>query len=89
MTEAGSDSIVEIRGEERACSELRIRLTEQGPVLQMEAVKMQLKASESVEIAAPKVHVAATEVKLEAEETVDIEAKNSDVVVKGKKIWLN
>lgn len=88
ITDAGADQVVEIRGE-GGLLELRIRLTEQGPVLQMDAVKLQLKATESVEITAPKVEVATEAFKVEAEETVDIEAKNSDVVVKGKKIWLN
>jgi len=76
--------------------ELRIKLTEEGPVLQMESVRMQLKATESLEIAAKRVDIVGTEqvavagkdVAIEAEEDVDVEAKN-DVRVVGKMIHLN
>ena len=69
--------------------ELRIKLTEEGPVLQMESVRMQLKATESLEIAAKHVDIKATDIDLEAEESIDVTAKNDDVRVLGKKIHLN
>ncbi len=89
------DRVVEIRSES-GLLELRIKLTEQGPVLQMEAVKLQLKATEQVEIESKRVDIKATEqvavsardVEIEAEEDVDVEAKN-DVRVVGKMIYLN
>jgi hypothetical protein len=76
-----NDQLVEIRSPS-GMLEVRIRLTEEGPVLQMESVRMQLKATESVEIAAKHVEI-------KAEESVDVVAENSDVRVVGKKIFLN
>ncbi|MBA2540282.1 MAG: hypothetical protein H0V17_11645 [Deltaproteobacteria bacterium] len=95
VSEVGSDQLVEIRAES-GMVELRIRLTEQGPVLQMEAVRLQLKATESVEIESPKVEIRGTEelslvggaVKLEAENDVKVDAEG-EVRVVGKTIHLN
>jgi hypothetical protein len=83
-----NDSLVEIRSAS-GMLELRIKLTEEGPVLQMESVRMQLKATESVEIAAKRVDIIATDVGIKAEESIDVVAENSDVRVVGKKIHLN
>jgi hypothetical protein len=74
------DQIVEIRSPS-GMLELRIKLTEDGPVLQMESVKMELKATESVEIAAKRIS-------LKAEESIDVVAED-DIRVVGKKIHLN
>ena len=41
--------------------ELRIRLTDQGPVLQMESVRLELKASESIAIESKRVEIKGTE----------------------------
>jgi hypothetical protein len=76
--------------------ELRIRLTDQGPVLQMESVRLQLKATESVEIESKRVAIKATEqlaltggeVNVEGEQDVNVDAKG-DVRVVGKMIHLN
>lgn len=95
VSEQGSDQLVEIRNAS-GMLELRIQLTEAGPVLQMEAVKLQLKASEAVEIESRRVEVKATEaleltggeIKVESERDTLIEG-HGDVVVKGTKIWLN
>jgi len=76
-----NDQLVEIRSPS-GMLELRIKLTEDGPVLQMESVKMQLKATESIEINAKKIEI-------KAEESVDVVAETSDVRVVGKKIHLN
>lgn len=89
------DDLVEIRSES-GMLELRIKLTEEGPVLQMESVRMQLKASESVEIQSKRVELTASEtvvvegkgVKVEAEEDLDLEAGN-EARVRGKMIYLN
>ena len=89
-----NDQLVEIRSPS-GMLELRIKLTEEGPVLQMESVRMQLKATESLEIAAKRVDIVGTEqvavaskdVSIAAEEDVDVEAKN-DVRVVGKMIHL-
>lgn len=95
LSEQGGDQLVEIRNES-GLVEVRIKLTEEGPVLQMEAVRMQLKASEQVSIesqaveikGAERVEVTGGKVELEAEEDVNVEAKG-EVRVVGKMIWLN
>src|SRR6516165_2503865 len=56
VSEQGGDQLVEIRSES-GMVELRIKLTEEGPVLQMEAVKLQPKASEAVEIESARVDI--------------------------------
>jgi phage gp45-like len=78
--EQGNDQMVEIRSES-GMLELRIVLTEQGPVLQMESAKLSLKASESVEIESKSVAI-------KASETIDVNAAG-DVIVIGKTIHLN
>ena len=96
VREDGGESLVEIRAES-GMVEVRIRLTEQGPVLQMEAVKMQLKATEAVQIESPKVEIKGTEqlalaggeVSVEADKDVRVEGKEGDVRVIGSKIFLN
>jgi len=95
VTEQGSDQLVEIRNES-GMLELRIRLTEQGPVLQMEALRLQLKATESVEIESQRVEIKGAErvdvtggqIKVSGEEDVNVDAKG-EVRVVGKMIYLN
>jgi len=95
VSEQGRDQLVEIRSES-GMLELRIKLTEDGPVLQMESVKLSLKAAESVEIESKRVAITASEqvavcggeVKVSGEEDVKIDAKN-EVRVVGKMIYLN
>lgn len=96
VTEQGSDQLVEIRSES-GMVEVRIQLTEAGPVLQMESARLKLTAQESIEIASKRVEIAATEelaltggkVDIEAETSVDVEAKEGDVKVVCKMIYLN
>ncbi|HEX5061429.1 MAG TPA: hypothetical protein VFV99_18810 [Kofleriaceae bacterium] len=80
VSEQGGEQLVEIRNES-GMLEVRIRLTEQGPVLQMESAKLSLKATEAVEIESKQVAIKATE-------KIDVEAKG-DVVVIGAMIHLN
>lgn len=95
IREAGVDQLVEIRGES-GMLELRIKLTPEGPVLQMEAVRMELKASEAVQIASPRVEIKGSEalelaggkVSVQGEEEIEVEAAG-DVRVVGKMIHLN
>lgn len=69
--------------------ELRIRLTDQGPILQMESVRLQLKASEAVEIESKRVEIKATEeARIESKGEVAVEGEG-DVRVVGKTIHLN
>jgi hypothetical protein len=89
------DQLVEIRSES-GMVEVRIELTEKGPVLRMESVRMHIAASEAVEIAAPRVAIAGEDklelsgghVEVEGEQEVTVDAKG-DVHVKGKTIFLN
>ena len=85
---AGSDELVEIRSSSGQV-EVRIKLTEEGPVLQMESVRLQLKASESVEIASKRVEITATEtLQLASDNEVKVDAEG-EVRVNGKMIYLN
>jgi hypothetical protein len=95
ISEQGDAQVVEIRSES-GMVEVRIALTEQGPVLQMESVRLAIKASESVEIESPHVAIRGQQtlelsggkVAVEAEEEVTVEA-DGDVRVVGKMIHLN
>ncbi len=95
LSEQNAEQLVEIRNES-GMLEVRIRLTEDGPVLQMESVRLSLKASESVEIESKRVEIRATEaldvesgeVSMHAEKDLNVTADN-DVRVVGKMIWLN
>ena len=93
---AGTEELVEIHGSS-GMLELRIKLTEAGPVLQMESVRLQLRASESVEVETKQFTVKAEEsatiqsggeVRLAGEADVRVDA-NGEVHVKGKMIYLN
>lgn len=85
---AGSDELVEIRGSSGQL-ELRIRLTEDGPVLQMESVRLHLKASEAVEIESKRVEIKATEaVQVSSGNEIKVEGEG-EVRVVGEKIHLN
>ena len=94
VSEQGADQVVEIRNES-GMLEVRIKLTDQGPVLQMESARLSLKAAESVEIESSKVSVKADELALTgknitvaSEEDVNVNA-NGEVRVVGKMIYLN
>ena len=69
----GSDELVEVRSSSGQV-ELRIRLTEEGPVLQMESARLELKASETLQLSSD------NEIKADAE---------GEVRVNGKMIYLN
>jgi hypothetical protein len=92
----GTEELVEIRASS-GMLELRIKMTEQGPVLQMESIRMHLKATESVDIETKQFNVRAEEsvaveskgdLKLSGEADVRVDA-NGEVHVKGKMIYLN
>jgi hypothetical protein len=88
VEQSGTEDLVEIRSSSGQV-ELRIKLTEDGPVLQMESARLSLKASEAVEIESKRVEIRATEsVKLASKDEVKVEAEG-DVRVNGKTIWLN
>jgi hypothetical protein len=87
VREQGGESLVEVRSES-GMLEVRIRLTEQGPVLQMDSARLSLKASEAVEIESARVEIKGGSVKVHADEDLEVEADN-DVRVTGKMIFLN
>jgi hypothetical protein len=95
LSEQGADQLVEIRNES-GLLEVRIRLTEEGPVLQMESARLSLRAAEAVEISSKRIEVKATEtlalegeeVSVHAEKDATVGADN-DVRVVGKMIYLN
>jgi len=95
LGEKGNDQMVEIRNES-GMLEVRIVLTEQGPVLQMESARLSLKAAESVEIESKRVEIKGTEnlelnggeVQVKGEKDVKVNA-DGEVRVVGKMIYLN
>ncbi len=95
LSEQGTEQLVEIRNES-GMLEVRIRLTEEGPVLQMESARLSLKASESVEIQSKRVEIRGTEtldlqgggVQISGDHDVKVNAEG-EVHVVGKMIYLN
>ena len=94
VSDQGSDQIVEIRSES-GMLEVRIKLTDQGPVLQMESARLSLKGTESLELESSNVSIKGEHVSIEggsvqvtSEEDVNVNA-NGEVHVVGKMIYLN
>ena len=87
VSEQGGESLVEVRSES-GMLEVRIRLTEQGPVLQMESARVSLKAAESLEIQSQRIEIKGGAVKVHAEEDLELDS-GSAVRVTGKIIYLN
>src|SRR6478672_9440134 len=88
VEQSGTDELVEIRSSSGQV-ELRIKLTEEGPVLQMESARLQLKASESVEIVSIRVETGPTEPVQRARKDEIKVAAEGEVGVNGKMFWLN
>jgi len=72
--------VLEVRSKDGEL-ELRVELTEAGPVLRMNAVRMEIAAEEAVHVSAPKIELKSTE---ETQISSD-----GDVRVEGEMIWLN
>ena len=94
-SEKNSEQLVEVRSES-GMLEVRIRLTAEGPVLQMESARIQLKATEQVSIESARVEIKGTEhvdvngnkVQISSEEDMNVDAKG-EIRVVGKMIYLN
>jgi hypothetical protein len=92
----GGQDLIEIHSPDGVV-ELRIRLTPEGPVLQMESVRLQLKAAESIDVESRSFSVRTTDsIDLHSDSTMhltgqaDIQVNaQGEVVVKGEKIFLN
>lgn len=88
VSQEGGEELVEIRSSS-GMVEVRIKLTDAGPVLAMEAVKLQLKASESVEVEAKSFHVVTEDaITLETKGEARVTAEG-EIIINGEKIWLN
>ena len=93
---AGAEQVVEIRGAS-GLVELRIKITEGGPVLLIEGVRIALKATEAVDIDSPRFRVIASEsIELTSRGTMQVSGEgdvrvraNGEVHVKGEMIYLN
>jgi hypothetical protein len=96
VTPEATGDIVELRNPS-GLLELRVRLTEEGPVLQVEGVKVTLKAAESVSVECKTFDVKATEgMKLQTDGELNVTSEKEmkitstdDVRVVGKIIHLN
>jgi hypothetical protein len=85
---SGNEELVEVRSSSGQV-ELRIKLTDEGPVLQMESVRLQIKATEAVEIESKSVEIKASEsLLLTSEDEIKVDAEG-EVRVNGKMIYLN
>lgn len=80
LQRSADGEVVEIRAESGQL-ELRVVLTPEGPVLQLDAVKLALEASETVSINCKNLEV-------KASEDVSVTAENDTRIV-GKMIYLN
>lgn len=75
LVPAGDDELVEVRAASGTL-ELRIRMTDEGPVLEMESVRLKLRASESVDVETKEFNV-------DAERSVDLSSQG-EITVSGK-----
>ena len=93
--EQHGQQLVEIRSDS-GMLEIRIKLTDQGPVLQVESATLSLKAVDAVEIESRRVEIKASEqvrleggeVRVSAEQDIKVDA-DGEVRVVGKMIYLN
>ncbi len=95
VSDQGRDQLVEVRASSGQV-EVRIRLTDQGPVLQMESVRLELKATEAIAIESRSVEIKGTDhvavegqdVSVHGDHDVKVDAAG-EVRVVGKMIYLN
>ena len=96
LTSVGNDELVEIRGSS-GLLELRIRMTEEGSVLEMESVRLSLRAAESIDIDCKEFSVSAErsvglssqgEITVQGKADVRVDA-DGEVHVTGEMIYLN
>src|SRR5262245_24057037 len=93
---AGGEQVVEIRSASGAV-ELRVKITEEGPVLLVEAVRIALKAAEAVDVDCTRFRVSASQsIELASQGPVQVTGgadvgvnANGEVHVKGEMIYLN
>jgi hypothetical protein len=83
----GDDDLIEVRAPSGTV-EIRLRITDDGPVLELESVRLSLRAARSVDVEASEFNVSADEISLAGKADVRIDA-DGDVVVTGETIRLN
>jgi|RhiMetdeSRZDD1v2_1073273.scaffolds.fasta_scaffold961962_2 hypothetical protein len=92
----GAHQVVEFRAPSGQL-ELRVKLTEEGPVVVLESVKLELNAAESLDIKCRNLNIEASgetviaskgEMKIKANGELDIDSPE-DIRIRGKMIWLN
>ena len=76
-----ADDTVELR-DERGTLELRLKLTEDGVVLQLEASRISLKADQSIDLECDTLNVNATR-------DANITAHDGDLRVQGQRVYIN
>ena len=96
VSSSGADEILEIRSD-GGMVELRVRLTEEGPVLQLEGARLEMTSTSDIDVKCKKFNV-------EAEEGVTVASKGDlmmtsegemdlktpqDIRIRGKIVWLN
>ena len=93
----GANKVLDIRAASGEL-ELRVKLTETGPVLHLEGVRLELTAAEDIGIKCKNFSVDATEslemnskqeLKITSTGEMTVESREHDVRVRGKIIWLN
>jgi hypothetical protein len=92
----GADQVVEIRAASGQM-ELKVRLTEEGPVLSLEGVRLSVRAAEAIDMSCKTFKVSAEEsvelaskgeLRVNAEKDLSVDSA-ADVRVNGKMIYLN
>lgn len=92
----GADQVVEIRAAS-GHMELKVRLTEEGPVLSLEGVRLSVRAAEAIDMSCKTFKVSAEEsvelaskgeLRVKAEKDLAVDSA-ADVRVNGKMIYLN
>jgi hypothetical protein len=84
---AGADDLVELRAPSGAV-EIRLRITDDGPVLELQSVRLSLRAAEAIDVQAPEFNVQADDITLTGRADVRVDA-GGDVHVTGETIHLN
>jgi hypothetical protein len=87
LTPAGDEDLVEIRSG-GGTVEIRLRITDEGPILELESVRLSLRAARSVDVDAEEFNVNAGEITLSGRADVHVDA-GGDVRVTGEMIHLN
>lgn len=87
LAPVGEDDLIEVRAPSGTV-EIRLRITDDGPVLELESVRLSLRAARSVDVEASEFNVSADEISLTGKADVRIDA-DGDVVVTGETIRLN